>query len=294
MRTIELTLPVGEALQELLIARLTDLDFAAFEQEETRLRAYVPAARWSDVHREQIEQWLRRHGIREPLTERVYEPQDWNAAWERTVQPLAVGPFLVKPTWADVPPAHAEKLLLEIDPKMSFGTGYHESTRLALRLLPALDAGAPHVLSGAHVLDAGTGTGILAIAALRLGAATAVAFDTDDWAFRNATENALLNGVAAQMHVRQGALEEVVPEGEFGLVLANINRGVLLDVLPALARRLSAGGRLVLSGLLRADRARMVGAAAAQGLAVLREETEGDWWAAAFVVEKKGTRMDTD
>lgn len=273
MRTIELTLPVADDAQELLIAELTDLDFAGFEQAEEVLRAYVPATRWNDVHRELIEQWLRRHGIAAPLEERVYEPTDWNAEWERTVQPLPVGPFLVKPTWAEVPPEHADRLLLEVDPKMSFGTGYHESTRLVLRLLPDV------VRGGERVLDAGTGTGILALAALRLGAASALAFDTDDWAYRNATENVFLNEVEDRVEVRQGSVE-VAPAEAFDLVLANINRESLLTMMPELVRRLADGGHLLLSGLLRTDAERMTEAVAQHGLKVALTCVESEWWAA--------------
>lgn len=272
MRTIELIIPVDDDRQEFLIAELSDLDFDAFVQEDDRLRAYVPAPRWNDVHRERIEQWLRVHGIHQPLEERVVEEKNWNAAWERTVQPQAVGPFVIRPTWAETPPAHAGKLLLEIDPKMSFGTGIHASTRLVLRFLPDL------VAKGARVLDAGTGTGILAIAALRLGAAEAVAFDNSEWAQQNAIENFLLNGVGERTTFYPGTLG-AVSEGGFDLILANIQLDVLKELLPALTQKMTSGGAIALSGLLRSHRAPMLEAAAALGLAPAAEAEEGEWWA---------------
>lgn len=272
MHTVELTIYVGDDWQELLIAELADLDFETFQQEDDHLRAYLPAPQWTDAKRDEIEQWLRNRGLFVPVGEEVIEPRNWNELWEETIRPLAVGPFLIKPTWADVPSEHADKLLLEIDPKMSFGTGYHESTRLVLRFLPDLITG------GERVLDAGTGTGILAIAACKLGAASAVAFDIDPWAQQNAVENFLLNGVRDRMTFHAGPLD-TVPETGFDLILANINRNVLLGLLPDLAARLRDGGHLVLSGLVRKDRDRMLDAADTRRLHLARDAADGEWWA---------------
>jgi ribosomal protein L11 methyltransferase len=149
----------------------------------------------------------------------------------------------------------------------------HESTRLVLRFLPAL------VRGGERVLDAGTGTGVLAIAALKLGADSAVGFDIDPWAQVNAVENALLNGVGDRFEVREGSLD-TVPEDGFDLVLANINRNALLGMLPGLAAKLADGGRLVLAGLLQTDRETMREAIRDAGLALYDEAAEGEWWSA--------------
>jgi ribosomal protein L11 methyltransferase len=279
MHTVEVTIYVGDDWQELLIAELADLDFETFRQEDDCLHAYLPAARWTDSKRDEIEQWLRNRGLFVPVDEEVITPRNWNELWEETIQPLAIGPFLVKPTWADVPPEHADKLLLEIDPKMSFGTGYHESTRLVLRFLPDLIRG------GEHVLDAGTGTGILAIAACKLGAASAVAFDIDAWAQQNAVENFLLNGVHDRVTFHAGALDAVT-EARFDLILANINRNVLLGLLPALAERLADGGHFVLSGLLQTERDRMLDAARTHHFDVAHEATEGEWWSVVLAKEE--------
>ena len=273
MKTVELVLPVPDRYHEFLIAELSDLDFESFVADDDRLTAYAPARCWNQVGREHLERWLRMHRLPERFSERIVPDENWNARWEETIRPLAVGRFLIRPTWAETPPEHAEKIVLEIDPKMSFGTGYHESTRLVLRFLPAL------VRGGERVLDAGTGTGVLAIAALKLGAESAVGFDIDPWAQVNAVENALLNGVADRFEVREGALD-TVPEGGFGLILANINRNVLLDLLPGLAEKLAEDGRLVLAGLLQTDRETMRGAIRAAGLALYDEATEGEWWSA--------------
>jgi ribosomal protein L11 methyltransferase len=163
--------------------------------------------------------------------------------------------------------------VLEIDPKMSFGTGYHESTRLMLRFLPDLIRG------NERVLDAGTGTGILAIAAVYLGAGSVIAFDISTWADENARENSALNAVADRIEVRQGAIDDVVPERGFDLILANIERDPLIELLPAFADKLADGGRVALAGLTQDDESPMRAALAEHGFAIERETRENEWWA---------------
>ena len=129
---------------------------------------------------------------------------------------------------------------------MAFGTGYHATTRVMLEWLPEV------IEEGDKVLDAGTGTGILAIAALKLGAKSAFGFDIDEWSETNAHENILLNEVE-NFDVKLGSTE-VIPEGEkYDVILANINRNALIDLVPVLLTFLNEGGKLLLSGLLEED-----------------------------------------
>jgi ribosomal protein L11 methyltransferase len=270
--TIEVIIPAPDDLQEYLIAELLDLDFEGFVQDDDSIRAYIPPPRWDDYTRELVEQWLHAHGILKPIQERVVAPENWNRTWEETIQPVTVDRFLIKPTWAEIPPGEEHRILLEIDPKMSFGTGYHETTRLMLRLLPAI------VRPGDRVLDAGTGTGVLAIAALKLGADKAVGFDIDEWAFDNASENALINGVSDRFEVRVGGVE-VVSEASVDVILANINLNVLLDMMPFFRSKLPPGGRLILSGVLRTDRAKLLPTLRSNGFELIDELYEAEWWA---------------
>jgi ribosomal protein L11 methyltransferase len=271
--TVKLSIRVPLHLQELALADLAELDFDAFEENEDGLVAYAPAAGWTDAKREHVERMLTALGAPASLEEEIIPEENWNARWEASIQPLAVGPFLVKPSWHHVDPLDDARIILEIDPKMSFGTGYHPSTRLALRFLPDI------VRGGEGVLDAGCGTGILALAALKLGARRAIGFDIDPWARVNAAENAARNHLESRFEVREGSLE-VVPEDGFDIVLANINRNVLLDLLPGLDSRLQTSGVLVLAGLLREDRDVMVEALDRLDLHIDLEATEEEWWAA--------------
>ncbi|MEM1096607.1 MAG: 50S ribosomal protein L11 methyltransferase [Bacteroidota bacterium] len=271
-RTIELTVFLADELHDFLIAELADLDFDTFVQDEDQLKAYTLAAQWDGVKREHVEQWLVAQGLGpHALQEQLIDPENWNASWEASLQAVPVGPFVIKPSGAEIPPACAGRIVLHIDPKMSFGTGYHESTRLILRSVKYL------VRPGMTVLDAGTGTGILGIGAIKLGAARAVAFDIDGWAKTNGEENAVRNGVAEAMDFREGGIE-VISEDGFDVVLANINRNALLDLMPAFAQKTQPDGYLVLAGLLQTDRQQILSAAKACGFRYVREAIENEWW----------------
>lgn len=266
--TLRLTLTVSPDAREALVADLADWGFDAFEETDDGVVAYAPVARWDATTREAVD---RRVGGAGWHAETV-EDQDWNATWEASLEPVVAGPFVVAPSWADLGPEHEGLTPLRVDPKMAFGTGYHESTRLVLRLLPDV------VRPGARVLDVGTGTGILSIAALALGAASALGVDIDPWSVTNGDENAARNGVGDRFEVREGSLD-VVPEDAFDLVLANIIRSVLVPMLPDLVQKAAPGAPVVLAGLLVTEREALLDAAGGAGLALDREASENEWWA---------------
>lgn len=246
MNYLKLVINVSDAYQEYVIAELMDMDFYGFEQQDDRLIAYVEKPRFNDSNRELIEQMLSSLPGADFIELSDVAEQNWNETWEQGIQPQTIGNFFVRPTWSDIEPS-GDQVLLEIDPKMSFGTGYHATTRLMLRQLGELD------IEGKRVLDAGTGTGILAIAACKFGAERAIGFDFDPWSERNATENAIINKVDGRVEIRHGGFEQVSEEGSFDLVLANINRNVILEYLNKMVEHLSNDGVLCLSGLLHSD-----------------------------------------
>jgi ribosomal protein L11 methyltransferase len=270
--TIELTIPVDKSEHEVLIARLEEFGFNGFQQDERHLKAYISAEDWSPGKSGYVTSWLQKRGLDGPVEEQVLEDRDWNALWEQSIEPRTVGPFLIKPTWASTPPDTEAKHVLQIDPRMSFGTGYHESTRLMLRLMTE------YVGAGDLVLDAGSGTGILSVAAVRLGAERVIAFDIEAWAETNAHDTMRRNDVADRVDVRRGTID-VVPETGFDVILANINRGVLVELLPDFAERIAPDGHLILSGVLLEDQMRMRDAASEHGFRVVDHAAENDWWA---------------
>lgn len=302
-----LSLNVERATAEILVAELAEFGFDTFEYEgETEqgfeppplqsdlpsellppaglqgsmtqsptdrvgFRAFSTLPDW-DAHRSDVEQVLDRYGLRGSESVTMIAPRNWNETWEASIKPIRVPPFVVRPSWAAVPVEDPPLVDILIDPKMSFGTGYHESTRLMLRAIArVVDSSKDQT-----VLDAGSGTGILAIAALKLGVRHVTAFDVDEWCTLNAAENFELNGCAERVTWFTGELA-AVPHGTYDVILANINRNVLASILPDLASRMNPDGLILLAGLLVADRSVMVGHVEAAQLRVTNETREGDW-----------------
>ena len=206
------------------------------------------------------------------------EEQNWNAEFEQSLQPIRIGEKLVvTQSWNPITMNDPGALVVMIDPKMSFGTGHHESTRLIAKLMMGLD------YTNRRVLDIGTGTGLLAIIAAKRGAGRVLAFDNNEWAVANTLENLALNEVSDEIETRQCELSEI-EEGEFDIVLANMHRNIIIELLPEIVKRMRNSDEAVLltSGVLIVDYDSLIDAAAEQGLAVLSEERENEWVATMF------------
>ncbi len=257
-------------LHEIFIAELMDLDFYGFEQFEDKLIAYVEKSRFNDTNRELIEHFVALYPGSSFSEQDEIEEQNWNETWEKTIRPQRIGRFLVKPTWA-VEKQSDDEILLEIDPKMAFGTGYHATTRLVLKQLSNIK------FDGKRVMDAGTGTGILAIASVKLGAASAVGFDTDPWSKENAAENTIINGVENKVDIRYGGIEQIERNEIFDVTLANINRNVILEIIPFLVNHTKKGGVLCISGLLETDEEIIRDRLSEQPVQIIDLQQEGEW-----------------
>lgn len=189
----------------------------------------------------------------------------WLDAWREHYRPLVVGRFLVKPSWIDVEPGGA--LVVELDPGMAFGTGLHPTTQQMLRALSGLD------LSGRWVLDVGTGSAILALAARAAGAARVIAVDVDDVAVRTAREN--VDRAGASIEVRQASARDV--DGEFDVVLANIVASVIAEIAPDLRERTRDGATLVVAGIIAEAEEAALRALERARFAVCERDVQGDW-----------------
>ena len=205
--------------------------------------------------------------------------EDWAREWRRGLAPRRIGARLVlTPTWIEVA-AGADDIVIAIDPQMAFGTGEHATTRGVLELLE------PVVAVGARVLDVGTGSGVLAIAAARLGAAHALAVESDPDALLNAAENVARNRVGDAVELLEAHVDEAFlarrPQA-FDLIVANVLSGVLLPLLPGFHAALRPGGVLILSGILQAEADSLLDGAGAAGFALDREVREEEWWTARF------------
>lgn len=204
------------------------------------------------------------------LVARRVDDKDWLESWKAEFVPIRVGAFLVRPTWSEAVAADAVELVL--DPGMAFGTGLHPTTQQCLEALSRMP------LEGKGVLDVGTGSGILAIAAAKRGASPVVAVDTDMLAVDAARENAVRNGVA--IPVAEGSAEDV--PGRFDVVIANIVSPVLQRIAPHLAARLSGGGTLLVAGISAPAEAATREAFGAVRLSVLDRTERDDWVALAL------------
>ena len=209
------------------------------------------------------------------IEENVYENKNWNEEWEQSINVIHVtDKIVIKPTFRNYN-AEPGQIVLIIDPKMSFGTGEHQTTKLVLMLLEK------YVASGARVLDVGSGSGILSIASVKLGAWHAVAVDIDDWCLDNAIENSKLNNVSDSTEVIQGEITEI-KETDFDLILANIQKNILIEIAPEIYNRLKPGGKVILSGLLDYDKADIKTEFTELGLKFLEIKSMDTWIALVF------------
>ena len=220
--------------------------------------------------------------LRGPLPRLRYRPVedlDWSALWREHFTTLRIGRLVVHPSWEPV--EEGEALAVSRDPGQAFGTGQHPTTRLCLAAIERECA------SGDVVLDLGTGSGVLALAAARLGASRVDALDSDPDAVEAARENARRNGLEGSVQVARGSLHPEHGAVElYDFVAANISSGVVCELLPALARALRPGGRVVLSGFMADRVAEVVAAARGAGLAGVAVEQDEEWCA---VVARKAS-----
>jgi len=249
---------------EILTARLAELDFESFIENENGTDAYVPADVESEEKVQRLIETLEGNITYE--REEIAE-QNWNAQWEADYQPVCVErTFRVRAPFHENDPTFAHEIVIQ--PQMSFGTGHHETTWLVLKELSELDC------KGKSLLDAGSGTGVLAIAARKLGANRILAYDIEEWAYQNTAENVALNH--AEIEVRKGDAS-AIGEETFDVVLANINKNVLLSDMPRFAKALTPGGHLLLSGFFQTDVEDLVAAAEEHGLTKESVRTKNDW-----------------
>ena len=242
-----------EPWNEILVATLSDVGFESFMEEENELLAYIPT---------QIEDVSLIHTLLSSFSDKKeleltyvrtnIEHQNWNALWEADFEPVYVDDRL-----SIVAPFHGVEArrnrVIEIDPKMSFGTGHHQTTFLMCQQILSLELG------DKLVLDMGTGTGVLAILAEQLGAREIIAIDIESWSVENTKWNAERNGCTKIVAIEGGA--SLIPLLNFDFIFANINKNILKEQLPIYSQVLTEGGTLLLSGFFNSDVAELVAVA---------------------------------
>ena len=202
------------------------------------------------------------------LTVTGIDDADWATAWRDGYEPMRIGRLTIVPSWLE--PPESSELVINLDPGMAFGTGLHPTTQACLLALQQVEP-MPDAM-----LDVGCGSGILAIAALRLGASRAVGYDTDQLAVEASAANAYANQLADRFEVRRGKLPETAEE-RFPLVMANLVAAVLVELAPRLAAHTAPGGTLVASGIIEPRVAEVETALGGAGFAVPQRLVDGDW-----------------
>ncbi|NOZ55696.1 MAG: 50S ribosomal protein L11 methyltransferase [Calditrichaeota bacterium] len=271
----KVTLTGPEEFREAAASALLEVGALGAWESETRTAVYFPPEISETEVRLLVASVLSKIGAVEGLSwELDWEPeQDWMSGWRRYFRPIALGKrIIVKPPWGEIPSDWVDRdVVIEIEPKMAFGTGTHPSTQLVLEAEEEL------VHEGADVLDVGTGSGILAIAAVHLGARRVLAFDVDVTAVKNALENLRRNRVEERVQLYAGELEALSPDQRFDVVLANIRTGVHRGLLGRYRDHLRPGGRVVLSGILREEAAELNQLLRQEGLTVERVREREEW-----------------
>jgi ribosomal protein L11 methyltransferase len=273
-------------LRDVAAAELIALGGSSVVEQQSSVTTYLPPpidpSALISCARERLAAALP-EGTEVKLSWEWQDNEDWARDWKRGLKPRQISDrMVVKPTWTEWDRASGE-IVIDIDPQMAFGTGEHATTRGCLRLLD--DA----VREGDRVLDVGSGSAILSIAAALLGAAEVVAVEYDEDANLNARENLVQNGVERRVTIieKMATAELLLELGAFDLITANILSSVIRPLLPAFYHSLSgyASGRLIVSGILLTEREEMIDAAKACGFWVSEEDQEDEWWSALLVPE---------
>jgi len=274
MNYIEVDLKIDADFVEILMAELGEVGFESFVETEEGLLAYIQE---NDFDAQNLQDLTAKYLELTTIaaTWKSLERRNWNEEWEKSYEPIEVGDQIrVRATFHDPDPAFKYDLLIQ--PKMSFGTGHHETTWLVMNEQLSL----PH--AGLSVMDVGCGTGILSVLAAKLGATNLLGFDIDEWAVENTKENFSMNGLGAEAEVFQGTITEVPAGQMFGGILANINRNILLSEIPAYVKHLQPGGWLVTSGFYESDQADIEQCAFENGLTKVNSNTRNQWACVVF------------
>ena len=271
---IEVTIPSTPASFEVLENFLFEMGSCGTIETEGAVKGYFPQSQIDDTTKTRLKTYIENlgalgHQIENPMYKEIPQ-EDWNTNWRSHFTPVQITPnILVKPPWF-ANESGKNQIVIEIMPRMAFGTGTHETTKLCLEMLSST------IKPNDHVLDVGTGSGILAIGAAKMGAFRVLGIDIDESAIDNAVENVRQNRVKVQVEIRSGSID-VVGKEKFNLICANIDRKTLVPIIEKMKKRLHPGGRLALSGILESEEKEIMRPVQKAGLVCRDKKRQGEW-----------------
>ena len=277
----QISVRLEEPYQDLLVGQLALLGISGFVQEEKSLSCFISANKWTSTIRVKFQKTLDRFRIEFPIVDLSYtvksiREENWNKTWEKQTGIVeATSHIIIKPSWKKLPKQFRDKIVLHVDPKMSFGTGHHETTRLSLRLLERF------LQPKMKVLDFGCGTGVLGITCLKLGAQSVMAVDNDPWAIKNTRENIKRNNVQRHMTVRLGSVS-AIPRLKYDLIIANIDFLTISRFIKSIIGRIRKEGTIILSGILTSDMPALLPLFEKNLLVPVKLDNENEWTAVAL------------
>lgn len=265
---MEVVVSCEPEIRDMLIATLSNFKYDSFLETDEGLNAYVEERMFDE---EKLKDILYSHDISESYSFRLLEDKNWNEEWERNFEPVAIEDLcLIRAPFHDNRQDYFRYEIV-VQPKMSFGTGHHATTYLMIKSqINRLDH------NGKKVLDCGCGTGILAIMANKLGATKVVANDIDDWSIENARENIEANA-CDNIRIVKGSIEELASDSQFDIILANINRNILLSQMNYYSKNLVKHGQLLISGFYDKDAAAIDEEASRHGFVKVAYDQKDRW-----------------
>ena len=265
------------AFSEILMAEIAEAGFETFLETDSGFEAYVEGDRFDNRLLKAIRN---KYSSQTPVdfSFSKVEKRNWNEEWEKSFSPIVVDErCIIRAAFHQAPKKYPYEVI--ITPKMSFGTGHHQTTYLMVKNMMTIDQ------KDKRVMDAGCGTAILSILASKMGAAQVEAFDIDEWSVENGNENTILNE-SKNIRIQQGTIRGVTLEGRFDLILANINKNVLLEEMGDYAERLHIGALLLLSGFFSLDIDDFLKGASEYGLTEVHRDERESW--AALLLKRSG------
>jgi ribosomal protein L11 methyltransferase len=259
-------------LSDILIAELAEIGFEGFLENEVGFEAYLVE---NNYKADLFNSIINYYGLTpNQIVENTIPQQNWNAQWESSFEPVIVSnELIIKAPFHQIDKKFAYEIIIQ--PKTSFGTGHHETTQSIMELMLKMD------FKNKTVFDYGCGTGVLAILASQLGAANIFANDIDDWAFENVGENAAMNYIT-NINYQKGDLS-IVPNIEYDIILANINKNILLKSFEQLSKHVKLNGNILISGFYESDLADLLICCQPFGLKLKQKVIANNWCAAILV-----------